>query len=168
MMRKETTLSENDSTFNEYEHLLQLVDFAVSKEQEAAAFYHGLAAKVENEGIASELRRMAAMEEEHKDRFERLNIAESASSFPPQIENLKIDNYRVVVKPDASMSSSDVLQLALQRETASMKLYSDMANLLPDSLFKRLLQNLVAEESLHYRYLERLMAENQVIFPANG
>jgi rubrerythrin len=161
-------LPENNSTFNEYEHLLQLVDFAISREQEAAAFYHELAAKVQNESITSELRRMAAMEEEHKTRFEKLNIAESASSLPPEIENLKIDNYRVAVKPDVSMSSSDVLQLALQRETASMKLYSDMANLLPDSLLKRLLLNLVKEESLHYRYLERLMAENQVILPANG
>lgn len=42
-----------------------------------------------------------------------------------------------------------------------MKLYSDMANLLPDSLLKQLLLNLVAEESHHYRYLERLLAEDE-------
>lgn len=168
MKRKETTLADKHIPFNEYEHLLQLVDFAIMREQEAAAFYHGLSVKVHSENIASELRRMAAMEEEHKDRFERLNIAESASSLPPQIEGIQIANYQTAEKPDASLSGPDVLRLALQREMISMKLYSDMANLLPDSLLKQLLLNLVVEESLHYRYLERLIAENEGVLPVTG
>jgi rubrerythrin len=162
-------LTASGHPFDEYAHLLELIDFAIRREQEATEFYQNLAVDTQSETVAAELRRLAAMEAGHRSRLERLNVAQVSWKVPDKIADLKIADLKiadlkiadflVAAEPRPGMSRSELLQIAIGRETASTRLYGDLARMVPDSLFSQLLQNLAAEEVLHRQYLERLQEE---------
>jgi rubrerythrin len=152
-------LTASGHPFDEYAHLLELIDFAIRREQEATEFYQNLAADTQSESVAAELRKLAAMEAGHRSRLETLNVAQASWKVPAKIADLKIADFLVAAEPRPGMSRSELLQIAIGRETASTRLYGDLARMVPDSLFSQLLQNLAAEEVLHRQYLERLQEE---------
>lgn len=153
-------MDETGRPFDDYGYLLELIDFAIRKEVEAAAFYTDLAAQVDSDTVAAELRRLASMEKEHQNRLEKLNVAAASWKVSPRITDVKLADYLVTAEPRPGMSRHELLRIAIGREVASMRLYTDMATALPDSLFKQLLQNLAGEEALHKQYIERLQKED--------
>jgi len=134
--------------------LQEIVQFAISKEQEAIDFYTHLAGIAKWESIANELRSIAAMEVGHKQSLQSMNVQVAASTINPKATNLKIADYLVTAEPSDDMTWQDILNIAMSRELASMNLYNDLAAMVMDARAKQMFENLSAEESKHKLYFE--------------
>ena len=134
--------------------LQEIVQFAISKEQEAIDFYTHLASIAKWESIANELRSIAAMEVGHKQSLQSMNVQVAASTINPKATNLKIADYLVTAEPSDDMTWQDILNIAMSRELASMNLYNDLAAMVMDARAKQMFENLSAEESKHKLYFE--------------
>ncbi len=141
------------------EELQAIIDFAIDKEQEAVGFYNDLAGKVNVKAIAEELKKMAKMEENHRDRLKKMDAPAAASSAVKPVEDLKIADYLVEKKPRPDMSWQDLLQIAMNRELASMNLYTDLSKQVTDPNSKQLFKNLAEEERVHKFYFEKIWDE---------
>jgi rubrerythrin len=142
-----------------FDDLQDVVDFAIDKEQEAVDFYNDLAVRVKQRAIADELKKMAVVEEGHRDWLRNMNIKAAAQTVSQPVPTLKIADYLVEKKPGPDMNWQDVVQIAMKRELASMNLYTDLAKLVADPPAKQMFENLVAEESKHKLYFERVWDE---------
>ncbi len=144
------------SSTQQFEQLREIVQFAISREQESIDFYTHLAGTARWEAIANELRSMAAMEVGHKQRLQRMDVQVAASTINPKVTNLKIADYLVVAEPSDDMTWQDILNIAMRRELVAMNLYNDLASLVTDAGAKQLFQNLSTEESKHKLYFESI------------
>ncbi|MDY7033338.1 MAG: ferritin family protein [Thermodesulfobacteriota bacterium] len=139
--------------------LKEIIDFAVKKEQEAADFYNDLSGKVELKALAEELLKMARVEESHRDRLRNMDVsAYVASPVKPPID-LKIADYLIDKEPTPEMSWQDLVHIAMKRELASMRLYTDLAKGTSDPQARRLFENLAVEEEAHKLYFEKIWDE---------
>ncbi len=138
----------------QYGKLQEIVEFAISKEQEAIDFYTGLAAKAKWESMANELRNIVAMEVGHKQRLQHLDVVRAATTVNPRAVDMKIADYLVEIQPSDNMTWQEVLTIAMKRELAAMKLYDDLAAIVADNPLRQMFENLSAEESKHKLYFE--------------
>ena len=143
--------------------LQDVIVFAVEKEQEAIDFYNEYAGKVRQKAIAEELRKIALMEQEHRDRLKNLDITAAAKNAPESVQSLKIADYLVDIEPSPYMNWQTVVQIAMKRELAAMNLYTDLAKLVPDPMIKKIFENLSAEESSHKLYWEKIWDEEVLL-----
>ena len=145
--------------------LQTIIDFAIEKEKEAANFYSELAGRVKAKALVEELHKIVAMEENHKERLEKMDVATAAKSVPRRVMDLHIAEYVVDSKPSPGMSWPDILNIAMHREQASINLYSDLEKLVTDPLSKQLFQNLAAEERGHKLFFEKVWDDE--VFASN-
>lgn len=141
---------------NEFKNI---IDFAIEKEQEAVDFYNNLAGRVKIKSIAEELRKMAAMEDSHRDRLKNMDVTAYTRSGVEPAMNLKIADYLVDKEPTPDMTWQDLIQIAMRRELSSMQLYTDLAKLIPDPPSKQLFENLASEEEAHKLFFEKIWDE---------
>ncbi|NIQ39871.1 MAG: hypothetical protein GTN81_14975 [Proteobacteria bacterium] len=138
------------------QEIQNIVDFAIEKEKEAASFYTDLAKKVKLKALAKELRKIAAMEEAHRERLEHLDVARAVEAVPKRVADLHIAEYVVENKPSPGMSWQDIINIAMHRELAAIDLYSDLEKLVSDPVAKRLFQRLAEEERGHKLFFEKI------------
>lgn len=144
----------NDGKMKQQE-LQNIIDFAIEKEKEAVSFYYDLASKVKLKALAEELRRIATMEEAHRQRLENMDVAEAVRDVPKGVPDLHITEYVVEKKPSPDMSWQDIVNIAMHREQAAINLYTDLEKLVIDPLSKQLFQHLAAEEQGHKFFFEK-------------
>jgi len=144
----------NDGKMKQQE-LQNIIDFAIEKEKEAVSFYYDLASKVKLKALAEELRRIATMEEAHRQRLENMDVAEAVRGVPKGVPDLHITEYVVEKKPSPDMSWQDIVNIAMHREQAAINLYTDLEKLVIDPLSKQLFQHLAAEEQGHKFFFEK-------------
>ena len=142
-----------------FDELKEIIDFAIEKEQEAADFYNDLKGKITQKSIALEVGKMAVVEEGHKDRLKNLDVSDYAENQVTSGPDLKIADYLIDREPTSDMTWQDLIQIAMRRELASMRLYTDLAKLIPDSKSKQLFDNLAAEEEGHKLFFEKIWDE---------
>jgi len=81
------------------------------------------------------------------------------------LTDMKISDYLVSIKPSPGMNYSDALVLAIKRENAAFKLYTDLSERTPDNEMKSLFMSLAIEESKHklrfeLEYDEHILRDN--------
>jgi rubrerythrin len=133
-----------------------IIDFAIEKEKEAADFYGELARRVKLKVVADEIRKIVAMENGHRERLERMDLAAAAERAPEGVMDLHIADYVVEAKPSPDMSWPDILTIAMHREQASVNLYTDLEKLVTDSLSKQLFRSLASDERGHKLFFEKI------------
>lgn len=143
----------------EFNSLQEIIDFAISKEQEAADFYEQLSQDVENKQVSLELLKMKAEEEKHRDWLKSTPIAFISDAEPKRINDLKIAEHIIPAEPGKDMTFQDAVSIAMQRELVSMQLYQELAGMVTDSNIERVFKNLAAEEAKHKNYFETLWDE---------
>ncbi len=136
-----------------------LIEFAIEKEQEAADFYTDLAGKVKEPAIAAEILRLADMEKMHKAKLQKIDPSDPFWQRK-HVPDLKIADYVVESSPSGHMSFQDILSIAMKRELASARLYSDIAREVDDPDLQKMLLVLAEEESAHKHYFETLWDEH--------
>ncbi len=126
-----------------------ILDFAITAEQEAVDFYTSLSERSKNAQMKEVFRDFA--EEEMKHKLRLLNIRETKSFDLPaeRIRDLKIADYLVDVAPSADMQYADALILAMKKEKNAFRLYLMLSEETIDPIMKNIFLGLAQEESKH-------------------
>jgi len=147
------------------ENLDDILDFAIAGEQEAHDFYLDLAKKVERPGMEGLFTQFAREELGHKAKLE--GIKKGARSFAPakKVVDLKIGDYLVEVDPTVTLTYQNALILAMKRERAAFRLYTDLAAHAEDAEVKQIFESLAQEEAKHklrfeVEYDDMILTEN--------
>jgi rubrerythrin len=143
----------------------EILDFAIVREQEAHDFYADLANKAKHPGMKDIFSQFAKEELGHKKKLEGVKAGKSLSSVQQKVMDLKIADYLVDVEPGESMNYQQALILAMKREKAAFRLYTDLAALVDDGNLKLTFMGLAQEEAKHklrfeVEYDDEILREN--------
>jgi rubrerythrin len=136
----------------------EILRFAIRKEADAAAFYK-MAADRSNPGVKKAFKELAKMEEEHKQKLEKLNLKKVGEIKLKKTKGLGISETLEDVPYSSDMSYSDLIRMAIKNEEKSHRLYLSAEKMVTDSMLKKLLLKLAQEESTHKEKLEKIYDE---------
>jgi rubrerythrin len=132
----------------------EILDYAIEQEQQAADFYASLAVRVEKAGMKKMLLEFEEEEKRHKERLLAVKTGERKLTPEKEVLDLKISDYLVEVDAGDNISYQDALIVAMKRERAAFKLYSAMAEKVPDTNLKQVFAGLAKEEAKHKLFFE--------------
>jgi rubrerythrin len=149
-----------------FESVDELLDFAISEEEAAARFYKRLAGKMDRPAMREVFEEFSREEEGHKAKLLKIKAGKVPAPPREQVQDLKIADYLVDVEPRDDMDYQHALILAMKKEKAAFRLYSDLASLAGDDKDVRdLFLSLAHEEAKHklrfeVEYDEEILREN--------
>lgn len=148
-----------------FENVNDILDFAINEEQMAVDFYSELAENANTEDMKLVFIDFAEDEIQHKMRLLKIKEEGFYTLEKEQVEDLKISDYVVNVKPSTNMTYEEALILAMKKEKAAFKLYTALADRAPNADLKNLFLGLAQEESKHklrfeIEYDEFVLREN--------
>jgi rubrerythrin len=142
-------------TFESFE---VLIEFAIEKEREAAAFYASLAQQTSFSGVKESLLEMEKEERKHESLLQ--NIKDNKAMVEEYnfkwIPDMKRSDYMVEMKYEDGMNYTDILRIAMKREEIALKMYNALQKKTNDSEHIRILKVLCQEEAKHKLFLEGL------------
>ncbi|MFH0825776.1 MAG: ferritin family protein [Pseudomonadota bacterium] len=127
----------------------EVLDFAISQEEEAAKFYTDLSAKMDRPWMSKIFNDFAKEELGHKKKLEGVKAGKTLVPAQKKVLDLKIGDYLVDVSPDAEMDYQQALVLAMKKEKKAFKMYSDLADSTDDENLKQTFMALAQEEAKH-------------------
>ncbi|MFH2007707.1 MAG: ferritin family protein [bacterium] len=127
----------------------EILDFAIKGEEEAAAFYTELAGHVEKDWMKKALLSFAKEEEGHKAKLVAIKDGNKLIPAKQTVQDLKIGDYLVDVEAKPGMDYQDALIVAMKKEKAAFKLYSDLAEATQDKDLRAIFLALAQEEAKH-------------------
>lgn len=133
----------------EFTSVDDILEFAIGLEQDAVNFYKELAKNALTPDMQQVFEKFAREEIEHKARLTKIKEQGLYQMTPEAVNDLKIGDYLVSIRPSPGMSYRDTLVLAIKREKAAFKLYTDLSEKTPDKEMKALFLSLAIEESKH-------------------
>ena len=133
----------------------EILDYAIDQEQQAADFYEDVAQRAETAGMKKILLDFSEEEKSHKQILLTVKNGEHELAPEQEVLDLKITDYLVEVEATENISYQDALIIAMKKERAAYKLYSDMAEKVPESHLKEVLLGLAKEEAKHKLFFER-------------
>ena len=137
-----------------FESVNNILEFAIEKEAEAHDFYVEWAGKLELAHLKELFITFAGEEQKHREKLERIK---QGSTFQPdmaKVTDLKIVDYMVDIVPTPDMDYQEALIIAMRREKASFKLYSDLAAMSGGGELQTLFLALAQEEAKHKLRME--------------
>jgi rubrerythrin len=143
----------------------EILDFAIEKEEESAQFYTDLASKAEHWTMGKVFEDFAREEVKHKEKLLAVKGGKLLAPAVEKVKDLKIADYLVDVSPTPELDYQQALILAMKKEKASFRLYSDLAATTDDNSLKATLLSLAQEEARHklrleVEYDEHFLSEN--------
>ena len=139
------------ATFND------ALDFAISREKEAVAFYQDLQNIAK---FASQKELMGEFEDMEKGHVTMLkgvkNNQDPARLSKPVPEDIHLDDYLVTSAPTAQMTYQDILIIAIKREKNSATLYTRLKADTDDPSLLEVFGRLIIEEENHKHFCEKL------------
>ena len=131
-----------------FESIDDALDFAISREIEAQAFYMKLADMVETPEMAKVFSDLASEELEHKAKLQAVKAGQIGIDME-QIGNLGITDHVKSIEPHAKMSYVDMLVVGMKKEEKSRKLYADLAVATQEQELKEIFLKLAQDEAEH-------------------
>jgi rubrerythrin len=143
----------------------EILDYAIDQEEQAAAFYANLAQRAEKAGMKNILLDFSREEQTHKERLLAVKQGERDLTPERNVIDLKISDYLVDVDASDDISYQDALIVAMKREKAAYRLYTDMSERVSDGELKQVFVGLAKEEAKHKlffesQYDERVLSDN--------
>lgn len=145
-----------------------ILEFAIADEISANRFYLDMASKMKDPAITKVFEEFAKEELGHKAKLEAIKrdktLAENKSATA-KVADLKIADYTVDVEPNADMDYQQALILAMKKEKAAYKLYTDLAKSIEDENISNMFSFLAQEEAKHklrfeIEYDDEVLKEN--------
>jgi rubrerythrin len=144
----------------------KILDFAIQKEEEAAEFYRGLAAKMARKPMQEIFAGYANEEMGHKAKLQAIKAGHKLTLSAKSILDLKLGDYLVeqeTVRND--LTYQEALIVAMKAEKAAYVLYNNLAGTVDKPELKELFLMLAQEEAKHklrfeIEYDEVILAEN--------
>ena len=127
----------------------EILRYAIVQEEQAVEFYTDLAARMEKPWVRKIFEEYAGEEREHKRKLLAIKEGKLLQSAARDVLDLKMADYLIDVESDAAMDYQEALILAMKREKAAFKLYSDLAAASDDPQVKNTLLGLAQEEAKH-------------------
>ena len=124
-----------------------ILDFAIKEEEGAVEFYTGLAAKASPE-MRGAFEEFAEEERGHRAKLLDVKAGKHVLAAKDTVLDLKIADYLVEVTPSPRMSYRDALILAMKKEKAAFRMYTDLATRTKGALRATFL-GLAQEEAKH-------------------
>ncbi len=131
------------------ENANEILDLAIEREQDAHDFYMGLASKSDSKAMTKTFEQFAAEEAGHKKKLERVKAGKKLLTAGAKVADLKIAEYTVDVDPDEELDYQAALIVAMKREKAAFRLYSDLAASTDDGELQAVFLELAQEEAKH-------------------
>ncbi len=127
------------------------LDFAIEQEIAAQNFYHNLAANSDIPEMKQVFEDFAKEEKGHQAKLESIKSKGSlaAATNPSDVQDLGLSDYLVDAEPTPDMEYKDALILAMQKEKAAYRLYTDLAELSNSKDIKDTFLFLAQEEAKH-------------------
>jgi rubrerythrin len=150
---------------NQWNNIDDVLDFAIANEVKATFFYEDLARKVENSNLQELFRGFAKEEEVHAAKLRKIKAGDKVMGAFKEIPDLKISDYILENDSEENLDYQGALILAMKREKATFKLYTDLANASGDAQLKVLFAGLAQEEAKHklrfeLEYDQHILGEN--------
>jgi len=133
----------------------EVVDFAIRKEEEAAAGYRTASEMVERKSVREMLLSLARQEDGHRQKLAGIDRERLTAEDVRSVQDLRIADYTDSAEISATMDYQDVLTLAMKREEKAHNLYSTLASNTRDPELRKLFEFLAAEEAKHKLALEK-------------
>jgi rubrerythrin len=127
----------------------EILDFAINEEEQAARFYTELAQKMDKSWMKKVFEEFALEEKSHKQKLLAVKQGNFLLPDAQKITDLKIADYLVDLEPQPDMEYQDALILAMKKEKAAFKLYSDLAEATDQQDVRLSLLALAQEEAKH-------------------
>ena len=134
----------------------EILKYAIDREYEAAEFYRYMQDLVKFKNQKEMLREFELMEDSHAAALKSLNKSAIEEISITNVENLKISDYVVEKTPSPDMSYQDIIIIAMKREEAANRLYTQMAQSIVDPTVKKLFEKLASEELKHKLHFEKI------------
>ena len=144
-----------------FEDLEAIIDFAIEKEREAAAFYEQISKDEEDfSGSKQMFAEFAAEEQKHEkilQNFKTEGISKSLEEYPLKwITDIKRSDYLVDLSYEQGMPYNEILLLAMKREEKALALYNEMQDRADTDDSKKVFKILCQEEAKHKLALESM------------
>jgi rubrerythrin len=142
-----------------------ILDFAIAQEEGAARSYDELAATATRPGMKDLFTQFAREEQGHKSRLIAVKHGKLMVPVAGKVVDLKLSDYLVEVPEAHDLDYPHALGLAMQKEKAAFKLYTDLAGRVDNPGLKETFLALAQEEAKHklrfeLEYDEVVMNEN--------
>ena len=134
----------------------KIIDYATEREKEAAQFYHELQGSVYFTERKELLMDFENMEKGHITILKRIRSKDIEEIDIPEVEDLHISDYIIHDEPTGELNYQDILIIAMKREEASNRLYSDLAAGTRDAGVRKLFLKLASEEAKHKLFFEKI------------
>ena len=133
-----------------------ILNYAIERENEAAEFYRYMQDLVKFENQKELLKEYELMEESHARALKTISESSIEEISISQVDNLKISDYVVEKQPSTNMTYQDIIIIAMKREEAANRLYSQMAESISEPKIKKLFEKLAFEELKHKLHFEKI------------
>ncbi|HPB26313.1 MAG TPA: ferritin family protein [Bacteroidales bacterium] len=133
----------------EFKTVDEILDFAITAEQEAVEFYTKLADSTTNSQMKTVFEEFAQEEMAHKARLLDVKQTGLLESSKEKVLDMKVADYIARVNVSSEMMYSDALVVAMKKEKAAFKLYMALSERAANTEMKSLFLSLAQEESRH-------------------
>lgn len=140
------------------EEYKKVISMAVGNEIEAYDFYTAAGEKVENAGLKSIFKDLAAEEKKHQDFLQGLLTQAKPMKFDEN-EDYKIAESVEAPKLSITMKPADAIGLAMKKEEEAMAMYAGLAKASADKDQKDMFEQLSRMEQGHKVRLEGIYSE---------
>jgi rubrerythrin len=131
-----------------------VLDFAIARETEARRFYAELAQMATRPEVREIIGRLARDEVQHGIHLQAIKAGEVAFAREEEVGSLDIEEALAEVSPQAEMSYADLLVIAMKKEQAAVRLYTNLASLAKSEAVRDVLEKIAQEEAEHKLRLE--------------
>lgn len=127
----------------------EVLEFAISREQESADFYTRMAQRVEHAQSRKLFEGFAQEELGHKAKLQNIRNSKVLLPAQKQIQDMKIAEYVADVEVTEDLGYQDALIIAMKKEKMAFKLYNDLAASTDDPDLQTTFRILAQEEAKH-------------------
>ena len=127
----------------------EIMDFAIRMEEESYELYIDLAKNMNSENLREIFFQFSLEEQEHKEKLITIKNNRSFAHVTREILDLKIADYIVDVEIEPEMGYQQVLIVAMKKEKAAFKLYTEFASVAKYDDVRETFEFLAMEEAKH-------------------
>ncbi|MHC4174325.1 MAG: ferritin family protein [Planctomycetota bacterium] len=132
----------------QFDSVDDILKFAINGEQEAYEFYTNLANQMDNPMVREVFEGFAKEEQGHKAKLQKIK-EDNIKPALEYVEDIKLADYLIDVKPSPDMDYQEALILAMKKEKAAFKLYTILASRTNDINLRQVFLAMAQEEAKH-------------------
>ena len=132
----------------------EILDYAIAREEEAAALYTDLAWRVERPGMRAAFLEFAKEEQGHKLHLESIKAGQLPALTVREVQGLGIAESLDAPEASDTMTYAESLAFVIKAEQAAHELYTSLAEATDDPNLAAVFSALASEEAKHKRRFE--------------